>query len=78
MLTDRPQQKPRRRRSWLSLRTKTSRLAGGARPPHPPANSEVWRRGGESCELERHQPTLTDPAKAGPPPWEYSSPAAPI
>ena len=25
-------------------RTRTSRLAGGARRPHPPENSEVWRR----------------------------------
>ena len=38
----------------LSRWTRTSRLAGGARPPHPPQNSEVWRRGSESCELERH------------------------
>lgn len=44
------------------LRTRTSRLGGGARPPHPPENLEVWRRGGESCELERHQPTLTEMA----------------
>lgn len=40
--------------------TKTSRLAGGARPPHPRENSEVCRGAGESRELERHQPPLTD------------------
>ena len=41
-------------------RTRTSRLAGGARPPHPPENSEVWRRGRESCEWNAtspHSPT---------------------
>ena len=41
----------------------TSRLAAGARPPDPPENPEVSRRGGESCEFERHQPTLTDTAE---------------
>jgi hypothetical protein len=27
-----------------------------ARPPHRPENSAVWRRGCESCELERQEP----------------------
>ena len=34
--------------SWLPLRTRTRCLAGGARQPHPPENSEVSQRGGES------------------------------
>jgi hypothetical protein len=71
------EQSPSSTPTSLLVRTRTSRLAGGARPPHRPENSEVWRRGCESCELDRQEPLPTDTATAARPPRRGSTLAAP-